>query len=83
MRDSFNVSSLIDDGVGLYGFNFTAAMNSINFPVTGFGALNRRAQYRSATFTASQATTVVYLTNTDSGTTTQDDQVFNMMAGNS
>jgi len=33
--DSFNVSSLDDDGAGDFGINFTNSMSSANYPATG------------------------------------------------
>lgn len=35
MRDSYNVSSLVDNGTGLYGLNFTTAMTNANYCAVG------------------------------------------------
>ena len=35
IRDSFNVSSITDDGTGLFTINFTSAMANANYVVTG------------------------------------------------
>jgi hypothetical protein len=42
LNDSFNVSSLDDDGTGDYSLNFTSAMNSVNFCCTAMSSNNDR-----------------------------------------
>ena len=39
--DSFNISSIDDDGTGLYGYNFTNSMNNTNYANTIDGGWNR------------------------------------------
>ena len=39
--DSFNISSIDDDGTGLYGYNFTNSMNSTDYANTVDGGWNR------------------------------------------
>ena len=36
IRDSYNVSSITDGGVGLYTVNFTTAMPDANYVISGF-----------------------------------------------
>jgi hypothetical protein len=38
IRDSFNVSSVVDTGIGLYTINFATAMGNANYAVSGTGA---------------------------------------------
>lgn len=46
-RDSLNISSIDDDGTGLYGTNFTSSMNNNNFSAsTGGGNDTTAASYR-------------------------------------
>ena len=39
--DSFNISSIDDDGTGLYGYNFTNSMNNTDYANTVDGGWNR------------------------------------------
>ena len=39
-RDSFNVSSLTDNGTGLYTNNFSSAMGNANYSVSGNGRVS-------------------------------------------
>lgn len=38
IRDSFNVSSITDNGTGNYFINFTSALSNANYAVTGIGS---------------------------------------------
>lgn len=46
IRDSFNISSITDNGTGLYTLNFATAMPSVNYSVAGvvqFDSTNGRS----------------------------------------
>tara|TARA_R100000353_G_C6447391_1_gene180276 strand:- start:193 stop:582 length:390 start_codon:yes stop_codon:yes gene_type:complete len=38
IRDSFNTSSITDNGTGIYTINFSTALSSTNFCVSGLGS---------------------------------------------
>jgi|TARA_Y100000015_G_scaffold41666_1_gene48054 hypothetical protein len=43
IRDSFNVSSIADNGTGEYQVNFTNAMEDVNYAVAGFARVSLAA----------------------------------------
>lgn len=65
-RDSFNVSSLDDDGTGIYGVNFTSSFNNGDYSATsttgGGGAIN--IPYDDYTQTAGSYTIAIRRTDT-------------------
>jgi hypothetical protein len=71
IRASYNVSSITDNGVGLYTLNFTTAMPDANYIVTGStvgNALNEGQFVSGANNSSSQSTSsaqfaVIYCTN--------------------
>ena len=68
VRDSFNVSSLTDNGTGSYTVNFTNAMANSNYAVAG---LNSDAMHVS-TVTPATTTTFKVITFVTSTTTNTD-----------
>jgi hypothetical protein len=58
INGSGNVSSITDNGLGLYAVNFSTAMPDANYSVTGSGYQLQNGQYTaiaSSTLTASSA----------------------------
>ena len=58
IRDSFNVSSITDDGTGRYTVNFSTAMSNANYCITGAtdnsGGNNNACYHKVHQFTTSQ-----------------------------
>ena len=66
LPDSFNFSSIDDDGTGEYGLNYTNAMGSVNYPANATVTYNHisAASATSLIFVESKATSSVEI---DSG----------------
>lgn len=78
-RASGNVSSITDNGVGLYTINFITAMPDVNYAVFGMSMLNRIVQYQSNTFGGGiQAVGAVAIRVSDLSGTAQDEQCVNV-----
>jgi len=78
VRNSVNVSSITDAGVGLPTVNFTNAMAYSNYSVSGIGSLNARVQGRNIAYTSNRNTLQFLAKNTSSGTGAYDDDDANM-----
>lgn len=79
IRASGNLSSITDNGVGLYTLNFITAMPDVNYSVLGMSMLNRIVHYQSSTFgTGIQAVGAVAIRVCDTAGATQDDQCVNV-----
>lgn len=79
IRASGNVSSITDNGVGLYTINFITAMPDVNYAVFGMSMLNRVVQYPSSTFgTGVQVVGAVAIRVSDLSGTAQDEQCVNV-----
>ena len=76
IRDSFNVSSITDDGsVGSYSINFTNAFADTNYVAIGFSGFGTYAR------TSTPATTSAYKVGTfDTRTAANEDQTYVYMA---
>ena len=76
IRDSFNVSSITDDGsVGSYSINFTNAFADTNYAAIGFSGFGTYAR------TSTPATTSAYKVGTfDTRTAANEDQTYVYMA---
>ena len=74
IRDSYNVSSITDNGTGYYTVNFTTAMADANYAVSGYcsGANSGIATFGGGTFTTP-------LTTTSAIVRTLNNQVFSNM----
>ena len=75
IRDSFNVSSLTDNGTGNYTVNFSTAMANANYVFVGFqnSAPSRAGIFGSDDSTVSnfQTTSALVITSYESGTNGQ------------
>ena len=66
-RDSFNVSSLVDNGTGNYDQVYTNNMSSANYSVTGTGAdnipiaSNRDRNFEMAAESTSQSLSLIHI----------------------
>jgi hypothetical protein len=71
IRDSFNVSSITDNGTGNYAVNFTTAMANANYVVnvTSDSAVNNNGYNRTAT---TNSTTAAVIQHYESGGTATD-----------
>jgi len=70
-RDSFNISSISDEGTGIFGLNYSNSFNNIYYATTGSGNQNRRFQI-NGTGESEQATNRVFCRITTEGTTVSD-----------
>ena len=68
MLDSFNVSSVTDDGTGTYTVNFTANMSNANYAVAGMLA-NTTTDFASDATSATRGPVGVFLRGTVAPTT--------------
>jgi len=63
IRDSFNVSSLTDNGTGNYSLQFTSNMSNTNYPASGFVSQASQADAYICAF----ATTAIQVLSVDPG----------------
>jgi len=70
-RDSFNISSISDQGTGIFGLNYSNSFNNIYYATTGSGNQNRRFQI-NGTGESEQAANRVFCRITTEGTTVSD-----------
>ena len=74
IRDSFNVSSITDNGTGDYTINFTTALPNTNYSVSGCAAYDTTYQgrYMFAPYVSAPTTTALRVGTTYQYNTLQD-----------
>jgi len=73
IRDSYNVSSITDNGTGDYTINFTNTMNDINYSACGFGIPSQTFEVTGRTVNS------IPITTTDSTGTAADYDIINVI----
>jgi hypothetical protein len=79
IRDSFNVSSITDNGTGDYTVNFTTAMPNANYSCIGTCNINitgNTSRLVSAPISQAPTTTSIRIATTASSSTTNEDMLF-------
>jgi hypothetical protein len=74
IRASFNVSSITDNGTGLYTVNFTTAMPDVNYASCCTGGLQSSSGTNSAFATSINKGTTTFQLATRSGSNADQDQ---------
>jgi hypothetical protein len=74
IRASFNVSSITDNGTGLYTVNFTVAMQDVNYASCCTGGLQSSSGTNSAFATSINKGTTTFQLATRSGSNVDQDQ---------
>ncbi len=75
-RESYNVSSIIDNATGNYTFNFTNAMSTANFAYTfAIGDNNHTSATRALNYMASTTTSLQILSESSNGTNSDESHI--------
>jgi len=72
LRESFNVASLDDDGTGVYGLNWTVAMDGANYPSIGMAFADSYMSAKNTTTPFPAASAEVTVTEHGGGVVDRD-----------